>query len=128
LPTQASADSGFVIPKPVPTFAVTPTPKPQFTPRAARPSGDQSRWVTTDDYPSGDIRRGHTGVTRYRVAIGTNGRVTNCEVVKSSGWPSLDQSACNNLTRRAKFEPGTDETGARGGSYTGSVVWTLPEG
>lgn len=127
IPTQAPADPGFVIPKPIPTFAVTPAPKPQFTTKPARPAGDQSRWVTTDDYPAGEIRRGHTGVTRYRVAIGTNGRVTNCDVVKSSGWPALDQSACSNLTRRAKFDPGTDETGAKGGSYTGSVVWTLPD-
>ncbi|MBO9600912.1 MAG: TonB family protein [Novosphingobium sp.] len=109
-----------------PTFAPPPQP-PRFLPKAARPLGDRARWVTADDYPASEIRKGHTGVSGYRVSIGAGGRVTGCEIVTSSGWPKLDEAACANVTKRARFDPATDETGGvTGGNYSGSVVWTIP--
>lgn len=117
----------YVAPTPVPTFTV-PTPRPLFTIKGPRPANSQSQWVTTDDYPSRDIRAEHTGTARYRVVVGTNGRVTSCEIVKSSGWAGLDQATCANVSKRARFEPGTDENGAKAvDTYTGTVSWQIPE-
>lgn len=122
---------------PVPTagegqkLAVNLPPIPKkalFTPRGPRPANAQSRWVTTDDYPSGDIRGEHTGTSRYRVVVSSKGTVTSCEIVQSSGWPGLDKAACANVSKRAKFEPGIDENGAKAvGTYSGSVIWQIPE-
>lgn len=102
-------------------------PPPRFTPAGARPSNDSSRWVTTGDYPARDLREGNQGTTRFRAIVGTNGRVQACEVLGSSGYESLDNAACANVTRRARFSAATDESGAKVvGSYVGSVVWRIP--
>jgi protein TonB len=103
-------------------------PSPRFTPTAAVPRNASSGWVTTDDYPRRELIAGHQGTTAFRVTVGTEGRVQNCQVTRSSGFPALDRAACERITRRARFDPATDETGAKvAGSYTGSVHWQIPD-
>lgn len=102
-------------------------PKPAFTPVSAKPSNASSRWVTTADYPAGPLRNGDQGTTRFRVVVGSNGRVQSCEVTRSSGSAALDRVVCQLVSRRARFEAATDETGAKVvGTYTSSVVWQIP--
>lgn len=115
------------VPPALPTY--TPPPEPQlFKPKSPRVANDQSTWVTTDHYPSSDLRLEHTGTTKYRVVIGTNGRVSSCEVVNSSGWPGLDKAACAKVKSNARFEPATDSSGAKAvGTYSGSVIWRIPQ-
>ena len=129
IPTTPAVDRTPPIdPTPLPTYTPTPTATPGFAIRHPRASGDQSRWVTPDDYPASDLRPGHTGTTKYRVIVGTNGRVTSCEVVKSSGWPGLDKATCTYVSKRARFEAGTDKSGAKAvDSYSGSVIWQIPK-
>ncbi len=106
----------------------TPSPSPSFPARAARPKGDTGRWVTPDDYPTQDLRLEHQGITSIQAIIGADGRVKRCEIVGSSGFPSLDRTACDKFTSRARFEPASDETGAKvEGRYRGSVRWQIPE-
>lgn len=112
------------------TFPVDPPPPPapSFTPRKAKARGNEAGWVTTNDYPTNDIRLEHEGTTRVRLTVGTNGRVSNCEVTSSSGWPGLDAATCAKLTSRARFEPATDNTGAQvQGTYSTSVLWRIPK-
>lgn len=105
-----------------------PDPTPRFTPRNPRAQGNRSLWVTTDDYPRREAEDGHEGLTGVRLNIGTNGRVTGCEVTSSSGWPNLDRAACTWLTRRARFEPATDNAGeVTAGHFNTSVRWQLPD-
>lgn len=105
-----------------------PSPVPSFAPKAARPRGKIAGWVTTNDYPTSDLRQEHEGSTRYRLTIDSAGKVSNCTVMASSGFAGLDQAACVNLTRRGQFEPATDQTGGHAaGSYTGTVTWRLPQ-
>jgi protein TonB len=102
-------------------------PSPTYSPIAAAPRNDPSDWVTTDDYPSRDLREGNQGTTKFRVIVGSNGRVQSCEITRSSGFESLDRTTCDKVSRRARFDPATDETGAKiVGSYTSSVVWRIP--
>jgi protein TonB len=118
------------------TVDVTPTPTGTYPsrpatadlkPTAAAPRNTPARWVTTDDYPSRDLRQGHEGTTAFRLVIGSNGRVSACEVVRSSGYPGLDAATCKAVTARARFEPATDESGARIlGTYSNSVRWQIP--
>ena len=131
LPTYVTPDGDgggtlvVELPRPVPSIA--PDPRPSFAPKAARPAGKTGNWVTTNDYPTRELREGQEGTTRYRLAINAEGRVTNCSVTSSSGSPGLDRAACDNLQRRARFEPASDATGARtAGSYSGSVTWRIP--
>ena len=110
--------------------AVTP-PSPQpprFTPKRATPSNSSAGWITNNDYPRRELVNGDEGSVGYRLAIDLNGRVANCELTRPSGVPGLDNATCRLISRRARFEPATDETGARvAGSYTGSVRWQIPD-
>lgn len=125
--SAGNADLGDVVilpPKPAPTAEPE---VPRFKPRAAAPKGKWSQWVTTNDYPANDLRAEHQGTTRYRLAIDARGAVSECTVTSSSGYPGLDRATCANVARRARFEPATDQTGARiAGSFSGSVTWQIP--
>lgn len=104
-----------------------PDPKPSFAPRLARAKGKTGDWVTTKDYPTSALRQELAGTTRYRLAIGADGKVSGCTITISSGHPELDQTTCDKLSRRAQFEPATGEDGARvAGSFSGAVTWQLP--
>jgi protein TonB len=133
-PKMDEYDPNLVLPKvdPLPgsgsKVGPPPLPSPSFVPKSARPSNDSSRWITTDDYPRGPLVDGSEGIARYRLVIGTNGSVSSCEVTASTGDKRLDQATCRHLTRRARFEAATDETGAKVmGTYTGSARWEIPE-
>lgn len=112
----------FVIP-PVETPSASPIPA-----RGPQPRGRPGSWVSQADYPSRDIAEGHEGLTRVRLAIGSDGRVSDCTITASSGWDSLDAAACARLKSRARFDPAVDGTGQPvPGSYGTSVRWELPE-
>ncbi|HUD28617.1 MAG TPA: TonB family protein [Novosphingobium sp.] len=103
-------------------------PPARFAPKVARPRGDQARWVTTDDYPTADIRAGHTGTVRFRVAIDASGRVTGCTVTQSSGYPGLDAATCRNVAKRARFDAASDAMGDKvAGTYDGTIRWVIPQ-
>jgi len=103
-------------------------PIKQFTPIGAHPRGAAAGWISDSDYPTADLRLGHQGTLRYRLAVGSDGRVNECTITQSSGWPGLDAAACTKLTARAKFEPATDASGAKtAGAWSGSVTWRIPE-
>ena len=102
-------------------------PVPSITPKRAAPSNSVSRWITNDDYPRPALVDGAEGSAGYRLVIGTNGRVSSCEVARSAGHRALDAATCRLITSRARFEPATDDTGAKVvGTYTGSVTWEIP--
>ncbi len=106
----------------------SPSPAPSFTPRMARPRGKTGGWMTTNDYPTSDLRAEHEGSAKYRLTIDSAGKVSSCTIIASSGFAGLDAATCSTLSRRAQFDPATDDTGARtGGSYTGTVTWRLPQ-
>lgn len=112
---------------PTPAPTPTPTPKPLYQPKAAKPKGDTSGWLTTDDYPTRSIRERQEGRTGYRLAIDSIGRVTGCAITSPSGYTELDTRACQLLPKRARFDPARDTNGAAvNGSYTGNIQWRLP--
>lgn len=118
-------------PPPVAPVIAAPAapPAPRFAPKGATPKGrGQGSWVTTADYPSRAQAEEREGVTRYRLSISADGKVADCQVTGSSGSPDLDDAACRNIVRRARFNPATDGEGQpTTGSYTGSVRWQLPQ-
>jgi periplasmic protein TonB len=105
-----------------------PTVRPnRYKPVAAIPRNNPKAWVTTDDYPARDLRIGNQGITDFHLAIGIDGRVKRCDIVRSSGSTSLDKAACAKITSRARFQPATDEAGAKvDGEYSSSVRWQIP--
>lgn len=132
-PGPTAGPDPYPTPGPIPTSGPdtgptgTPTHTAAFKPRPPLPKNDPRKWVNTDDYPSRDLREGNEGVTVFRVVVGTNGRVSACEIVRSSGHPGLDAATCKAVTARARFEPATGETGDKVvGTYGNSVRWQIP--
>jgi protein TonB len=121
LPTSGPTSGPTPLPTAIPTYALALRAKPPV------PKNDPKTWVTTDDYPARDLREENEGTAVFRVAVGSSGRVTGCEIVRSSGHPGLDGATCKAVTARARFAPATDENGdAVSGSYSNSVRWQIP--
>ena len=120
-------------PPPAPAFvtAAPPPPAPpppKFQPKAAQPKGQPGNWATTNDYPSRALREEREGSSGFRVSIGTDGKVTDCQITRSSGSPDLDQATCDNVRRRARFTPATDGEGnPTTGSYASTIRWVIPK-
>lgn len=112
---------------PAPVAAPPPPPPPKQAAKAATPRGNPGNWVTPDDYPSRALREERSGTTGFRLAVDTNGRVTDCQITSSSGHGDLDAEACKMLTRRARFRPAEDTEGnPMPGSFASRVVWQIP--
>ncbi len=115
----------FVTPAPPPP---PPPPPPKFQPKSAAPKGNPANWATSNDYPSRALREEREGITGFRVTVGTDGKVADCQVTRSSGSPDLDQATCDNIRRRARFAPATDGEGnPTTGAYSSSIRWVIPK-
>jgi len=117
-------------PPPAPVLVVAPPapPPPRFTPKGAIPKGNPGNWATANDYPSRALREEREGTTGFRVTVGPDGRVTDCQVTSSSGSPDLDSTACDKIRQRARFNPATDGEGQpTTGTYSNRVRWVIPK-
>ncbi|RYE04130.1 MAG: energy transducer TonB [Sphingomonadales bacterium] len=84
------------------------------------------------DYPDWAQQAGISGTVYFRFNVGTDGRVSNCTVTRSSGSARLDDLTCRLITKRFRYAPSRD---ARGRPYvdtvTGEQTWVnldRPEG
>ncbi|QQV76471.1 energy transducer TonB [Sphingomonas aliaeris] len=69
------------------------------------------KWLTFEDYPTAAIRNNEQGFVVVNFDITANGKVSRCEVTRSSGHTTLDDVPCRLLQRRARFDPATDASG-----------------
>ena len=124
--TQAAPPPVFV-PTPEPPRAAPPPPPPA-PPQKLTPKGNFQSLMSSDDYPPSAQREEKEGTVAYTLVVGADGRVTGCSVTASSGTPALDDQTCKLLSRRARFNPGKDSSGAAtGGIYPGRFRWVLPK-
>lgn len=92
------------------------------------PRNDSSRWVRGSDYRTRWRREDMAGAASYRLGVGTDGRVQDCTITRSSGHSALDQATCNLVTKRARFNPARNSADEQvAGSYSGSVLWQIPD-
>ena len=108
--------------------APPPPPKPSVAKRAVA-RGNPASWVTTEDYPSRALREGQEGVTGIGFDITADGRVQNCHTVSTSGFPELDDAACRNFTRRARYAPAQDADGNKiaENGMSQRIRWQIPK-
>ena len=104
-----------------------PPPPPRKTQSAQSAKGDLRTLFSADDYPAAAESAGAEGTARASLTIGTDGRVTGCNITQSTGNSSLDAATCNVLRRRAKFTPARDSNGNATSDTisTPSIVWRL---
>ncbi|MCF8709826.1 energy transducer TonB [Rhizorhapis sp. SPR117] len=130
--TPAPPPAVTIVRTPPPVFTPTPVappapPPPKQAAKAATPRGNPGSWVTPDDYPSRALREERAGTTGFRLSVGADGKVTDCQVTSSSGSNDLDTEACKMLMRRARFRPAEDTSGnPMASSYSSRVVWQIP--
>ncbi|MEN3973343.1 energy transducer TonB [Sphingomicrobium sp. XHP0235] len=109
---------------PAPPAPPPPPPPPRIEP--AQPKANLNGLITGEDYPSRSLRNEEEGTVRVTLTVGTNGRVSGCQVVSSSGHSALDDQTCNLMKRRARFNPATDSTGSpTTGTHTQSFTWKI---
>jgi protein TonB len=92
--------------------------------------GAPAQWVSgglqNSDYPRDALRSRLTGRVSVRFTVLTNGRISNCRVVASSGSPLLDATTCRLLTERLRFRPARNSAGAPIESEIGSdYTWGI---
>ncbi|HEX5181869.1 MAG TPA: TonB family protein [Allosphingosinicella sp.] len=114
---------------PTPLPPVPPTPPPPRTFEPARAHANLGSYVSDIDYPDSARRNDEQGTTRFRLAVGIDGRVTGCTVVGSSGSSALDSATCRLMKNRARFTPARDSNGnATTDNVASAIRWVLPEG
>ena len=110
-PTRVIPPRAPVAP-PAPPPAPPPPPPPPSQARGATPDG-QSRWARRiqDNYPSRARREEIEGTVGMRLNIDASGRVSGCSVTRSSGSSILDDAACRDMQRYARFNAALDDAG-----------------
>ena len=109
------------IPPPAPPARIVPPPAAPAPP-APPPPPSQARGASRDGfnrwsariqeaYPSRAIRQEIEGNVGVSVTIGTDGRVTGCNVTSSSGESILDEAACEGMQRYARYNPALNDAG-----------------
>ncbi|MEM6476522.1 MAG: energy transducer TonB [Pseudomonadota bacterium] len=63
----------------------------------------RARWLSRFRYPMRSLRNEEQGTVEFKVQVTPNGRSTLCRITRSSGYASLDQSACRSMVRYSRF-------------------------
>jgi len=64
------------------------------------------------DVPKDVHQHGAVGNVDGRVMVAADGKASNCQVIESSGWPTLDAKACELMGSRAIFRPARAKDGS----------------
>src|SRR5688572_369646 len=92
-------------PPPVAGAPAATTAPARAIPARATPTTALAAYFSPADYPPSALGRREQGITRFYLAVGPNGRVTDCRVTAGSGSPALDDATCRILRSRARFRP-----------------------
>lgn len=73
--------------------------------------------LNNSDYPTGLGEKGVQGTVAVRYLVREDGRVSDCQVTRSSGSKMLDDTTCRLITERFRFRPSRDEQGRPVAAY-----------
>lgn len=65
----------------------------------------------SEDYPDDLLKRGIQGWVGVVLSVDERGQATDCRAVETSGTPTLDETTCTIMRKRAKFRPALDRQG-----------------
>ena len=114
-----------------PPIVYPPAPPPPPPPRVIEPTRSRANlasYVSDSDYPLEALMNGEEGTVGFRLTVGPDGRVANCIVFSSSGTPSLDDTTCSIMRRRARFTPARGLDGnPTSDSLSARITWRIDE-
>ena len=127
-PMPDSLPGPVVMAEPAPRVEIPPPPPPPpARTESARARANLASYVSDADYPASALRNEEQGTTRFRLTVGSDGRVADCAVTSSSGSSALDGTTCRIMKNRARFTPARDSSGQpTADSVTGAIRWVLP--
>ncbi len=98
-------------PEPIAILPEPPPLPPARTEPVRKSAGFDGRYrdVLQPDYPSAARRLDMEGRVELRVLIGTDGRVKQAEVRKSSGHSVLDEAAIAHALKKWRYKPATED-------------------
>lgn len=89
--------------------------------------GGPATIFSVDDYPAAAIRAQSQGTAGVRFWVSKEGKASDCRVVESSGTKVLDETTCNIIVRRGKYDPARTTSGEAIDSPAFTRVrWLLP--
>jgi protein TonB len=84
--------------------APPPPPRPPYPKKAwAKPSIWSA--IGQSDYPISSWNNDEEGLVEFDLKIDAEGRLEDCLITKSSGFPILDRKACSLVSQRVEFVP-----------------------
>lgn len=82
--------------------------------------------ISSEDYPEAALLLGQEGEVETELTVATDGRTSDCTIVRSSGFPALDAATCTAFKARARFKPALDGSGRPTTSKVSqSVTWSI---
>ena len=87
-----------------------------------QPRAPAQSYFSPDDYPTAAIATGAQGRVTVMLGLNVQGRITSCNVLRSSGSSAVDMATCNILHRRASFTPAMDSNGNPVDGYISETV------
>ena len=121
---------------PPPQVYVPPAPKAEPPAPPPAPTGPtqgaqldpRSTTTSEDDYPPASQRANEEGVVTVNLNINAQGRVDQCSVAQSSGFPRLDEKTCQIALRRFRGKPALQNGTPVASQKVQRVRWTIPKG
>jgi TonB family protein len=94
--------------------------------RPARPTEPPEAWLRPEDYPTGAVAMGQSGIVQFRLDIEADGRVVGCHVLARTNPDVFADATCRAVTKRAKLEPALDAGGKPVRSFwIRRVIWRI---
>jgi protein TonB len=133
--TQAPAPTAISAPPQPQQPPAEPTPPaaPAPAPAASPPGPILPKQITSGieyiepprvNYPAVSKRMGEEGVVQFKVTVNTSGKAEKVDIVKSSGFPRLDEEA-RRAVMRAVYKPYIEDGKAIVVATTGSIAFKL---
>lgn len=95
--------------------------------KQAAPISDPRQWLTSADYPKSAILHGQQGVVQFRLNIDEMGNPSGCHIQQSTRPPEFDEVVCRTLSKRARFSPALDKSGApMPAVFLSAVIFQIP--
>lgn len=111
---------------PVSPLADAPSPNRAMQ---ARPLFAVKDLFQSADYPAAAVARRMAGRVSFAVAIGVDGRVTNCRIRRSSGAAMLDAATCRVVRERARYSAARNALGEPiAAEDSAEVIWAFQPG
>ena len=77
-----------------------------FSMAAEGAAARSATWIFPPDYPAALVEQRFESRVEFELAFSAEGRLTRCDIVRSSGAPLLDATTCRLALRRARAKQG----------------------